>query len=64
MKKRARKKGVRNVPWSKKKGESRMSAFLRQAAPLTVKDMQQLVQKGWQPVEAAVEAWLTQEAKD
>lgn len=59
-----KKRKIRNLPWGRKKHESAMKAFSRQARSVTQADQKRLVAQGWKPIEAAVEAWLTQEAGD
>ncbi len=53
---------IRNVPWGKKKDESRIVSFNRQATKTAQRDQQRLIGLGWKPMEAAVEAWLTMKA--
>ena len=53
---------IKKTPWKKQGNESRMAAFLRQAPAEVRADQQRLVENGWKPLEAAVEAWLTMEA--
>lgn len=53
---------MKKLPWQVKKGEGSVVAFLRQAEPVTIQDYRNLLRLGYKPIEAAMEAWLTQEA--
>lgn len=50
-------------PWGKRKTETSMGAFRRKATPLMLKDQARLVELGWKPLEAAIEAWETMTTK-
>ena len=60
--KKQRRRGVRKVPWKKLRRKGVVTSFLEQATPLALFDQRRLVELGWNPCEAAVEAWLTMEA--
>ncbi len=49
-------------PWLVKKRETPLAAFARQASDLARQDQKNLVERGWTKLEAAIEAWLTQDA--
>ena len=50
------------VPWLIKKNQSSLAAFYQQATEMAKRDQDSLIQRGWAPLEAAIEAWETMQA--